>query len=134
MTPSAYPWVSSEVPVWLSVIRLLRFQSYVNCQGTWNWIRYLTVFFTETGNCIVKTTGRYPVLITPCSICQSTLSAFNHQIHPFFQGSPWSTFATHNETSNCSKFLSPIKRSCSKNLSTIIIMSSKMQLVKLYKI
>ena len=24
-------------------------------------------FFAETGNCIVKTAGRYPMLITPCS-------------------------------------------------------------------
>lgn len=28
--------------------------------------------------------------------------------------SPWSTFLTHNETSKCSKFLSPIKRSVVK--------------------
>ena len=38
-----------------------------------NWIRYLAGFFAETGNCIVKTAGRYPVFITPCSICQATL-------------------------------------------------------------
>ena len=78
------------------------------------WIRYLTGFFAETGNCIVKTAGRYPMLITPCSICQATLSAFGYQFHQFFQGTPWSTFLTHNETSKCSKFLSPIKRSVVK--------------------
>ena len=68
----------------------------------------------ETGNCIVKTAGRYPMLITPCSICQAALSAFGYQFHPFVQGTPWSTFLTHNETSKCSKFLSPIKRSVVK--------------------
>ena len=78
------------------------------------WIRYLTGFFAETGNCIVKTAGRYPMLITPCSICQAALSAFGYQFHPLFQGTPWSTFLTHNETSKCSKFLSPIKRSVVK--------------------
>lgn len=26
------------------------------------------------------------MLITPCSICQAALSAFDYQFHPFFQG------------------------------------------------
>ena len=104
--------------------RRLRFYSnldyilFMGCKvkstGFGGWIRYLTGFFAETGNCIVKTAGRYSMLITPCSICQATLSAFGYQIHPFVQGTPWSTFLTHNETSKCSKFLSPIKRSVVK--------------------
>ena len=53
-------------------------------------------------------------LVTECSICQATLSAFGYQFHQFVQGTPWSTFLTHNETSKCSKFLSPIKRSVVK--------------------
>ena len=75
---------------------------------------YQKYFNKMPGNCIVKTAGRYPMLITPCSICQTALSAFGYQFHPFFQGTPWSTFLTHNETSKCSKFLSPIKRSVVK--------------------
>lgn len=77
-------------------------------------IRYLAGFFTQTGNCIVKTAGRYSMFITPCSISQTTLPALDHQIHQFLQGAPWCTFVTHNETSKCSKFLSPIKRSVVK--------------------
>ena len=34
------------------------------------------------------------MFITPCSICQTALSAFSYQFHPFFQGTPWSTFIT----------------------------------------
>ena len=75
---------------------------------------YQKYFNKMPGNCIVKTAGRYPMLITPCSICQTALPAFGYQFHPFFQGTPWSTFLTHNETSKCSKFLSPIKRSVVK--------------------
>ena len=75
---------------------------------------YRKYFNKMPGNCIVKTAGRYPMLITPCSICQAALSAFGDQFHPFVQGTPWSTFLTHNETSKCSKFLSPIKRSVVK--------------------
>lgn len=88
----------------------------VKSAGFSNWIRYLTGFFAETGNCIVKTAGRYPMFITPCSICQATLSAFGDQFHPFVQGTSWSTFITHNETSKYSKFLSPIKRSVVKSI------------------
>lgn len=55
---------------------------------------YRKYFNKMPGNCIVKTAGRYPMLITPCSICQATLSAFGYQFHPFFQGTPWSTFLT----------------------------------------
>ena len=36
------------------------------------------------------------------------------QFHPFIQGTSWSTFIIHNETSKCSKFLSPIKGSVEK--------------------
>ena len=33
---------------------------------------------------------------------------------PFFQRAPWSTFVTHNKTSKCIEFLSPIRRSVVK--------------------
>ena len=64
--------------------------------------------FTKTRNRIVKRTGRDPVLSTPCRIRQTALPALSHQFHPFIQGTPWGTFVSHNETSMCSEFLSPI--------------------------
>ena len=76
--------------------------------GFSNWIRYLAGSFTKTRNRIVKRTGRDPVLSTPCRIRQTALPALSHQFHPFIQGTPWGTFVSHNETSMCSEFLSPI--------------------------
>lgn len=62
--------------------------------------------------------------IAPCSIRQTALSAFSYQIHPFIQRTSWGTFVSHNETSMCSEFLSPIN-GVEKNLFTIIIMDYK---------
>lgn len=41
------------------------------------------VLFTQTYNHIVKTTGRDPVFITQYRIRKPTLSALEHQFHPF---------------------------------------------------
>ena len=98
--------------------RILRFYSdldhilFMKCKvkgiGFSNWIRYLAGSFSKTRNRIVKRTGRDPVLSAPCRIRQTALPALSHQFHPFIQGTPWGTFVSHNETSMCSEFLSPI--------------------------
>ena len=83
-------------------------QDVVQIAGFSSWVRYLAGLFTKTGNRIVKTAGRNPMFIAPCSIRQTALSAFGYQIHSLIQGTPWGTFVSHNETSICSEFLSPI--------------------------
>lgn len=80
----------------------------IKSAGFGGWIWYLAGSFAQTGNSIIKTAGRNPVFITPRSIRQSALPALSYQFHPFIQGAPWNTFVAHNETSKCSKFLSPI--------------------------
>ncbi len=72
-------------------------------------------FFAETGNCIVKQLGDIP-----CSLLSDRFVCIRLPVPSIHQGTSWSTFITHNETSKCSKFLSPIKGSVEKNLFTII--------------
>ena len=52
---------------------------------------------TQPTDSIIKTDGRNPMFMILGSIRETTLSVCCHQFHPFIQGTPWSTFITHNE-------------------------------------
>ncbi|MCB5620820.1 hypothetical protein [Mediterraneibacter gnavus] len=77
------------------------------CFSRWFW--YLTGSFAKPADSIVKTAGRNPIFMTPGSIGKTALPSGCHQFQPFIQGTAWSMFTIHNETSNCSKNLLPIK-------------------------
>lgn len=77
------------------------------CFSRWFW--YLTGSFAKPADSIVKTAGRNPIFMTPGSIGKTALPSGCHQFQPFIPGTAWSMFTIHNETSNCSKNLLPIK-------------------------